>query len=145
MCGVTSHHPLFALMRSTGNLLLCEAKDMEARRNRFPLQVYCTGEERQLIEEQAQRAGLSLSEFLRNVGMGYPIKCRVDQQAIQNLGKVNADMARLGGLLKMLLSNEERFVGYSGEQLRKQAITLLGDIDRIKTHLYAVAQKILTI
>ena len=26
MCGVTSHHvPLFALMRSTGNILLCEA------------------------------------------------------------------------------------------------------------------------
>lgn len=114
-----------------------------ARRKLLPMKVYCTEEERQIIEAQAQSAGMSLSEFLRNVGMGYPIKCRVDQQAIKSLGKVNADMARLGGLLKMLLSNEERLLGYSGDQLRQRAIMLLGDIDRMKISLVSISQKIL--
>ena len=50
---------------------------------------------------------MSVSEYLRKVGMGTPIKNRVDQQAVKMLGKVNADLGRAGGLLKMLLKNDE--------------------------------------
>ena len=44
--------------------------DPNARRKLLPLKVYCTKEERAVIEEQAKTAGMSVSEYLRNVGKG---------------------------------------------------------------------------
>jgi len=84
---------------------------MEARRRLVPLKCYCTEEERKDIERQAEIAGMSVSEYLRKAGMGTPIKNRVDQQAVKTLGKVNADLGRAGGLLKMLLKNDEKLIG----------------------------------
>ena len=69
--------------------------DPNARRKLLPLKVYCTKEERAVIEEQAKTAGMSVSEYLRNVGKGTPVKSRVDVQAIKALAKVNADLGRL--------------------------------------------------
>lgn len=66
----------------------------DARRKLLPLKVYCTKEERALIEGQAETAGMSVSEYLRNVGKGTPVKSRVDVQAIKALAKVNADLGR---------------------------------------------------
>ena len=37
-------------------------------------------------------------------------------------------MGRLGGLLKLLLSNEERFDGMTGERLQFETMKLLGEI-----------------
>ena len=37
-------------------------------------------------------------------------------------------MGRLGGLLKLLLSNEERFDGMTGERLQFETIKLLNEI-----------------
>ena len=116
--------PLFALACSTGTILTCGAQrhdktyarsfgsekgteQPDARRKLLPLKVYCTKEERALIEGQAETAGMSVSEYLRNVGKGTPVKSRVDVQAIKALAKVNADLGRAGGLLKMLLKTRK--------------------------------------
>lgn len=96
-----------------------------------------------MIEEQAKTAGMSVSEYLRNVGKGTPVKSRVDVQAIKALAKVNADLGRAGGLLKMLLRNEERLIGYSGEQLRQMTNNTVGENNRLQSSLALISKRIL--
>jgi pyruvate-formate lyase len=48
---------------------------------------------------------LSVSAFVKRVCTGFPVPSRVDQAAIRDLLRINADIARLGGLLKMAVSS----------------------------------------
>ena len=64
-------------------------------------------------------------------------------QAIKALAKVNADLGRAGGLLKMLLKNEERLIGYSGEQLRQMTNNTVGEINRLQSSLALISKIIL--
>lgn len=114
-----------------------------ARRKLQPLKVYCTEEERGRIERQAEMSGMSVSEYLRRVGQGMPVQSRVDKQAVKELAKVAAALGRAGGLLKMLLKNEERLIGYSGEQLRQMTNNTVGEINRLQSSLALISKRIL--
>lgn len=72
------------------------------------LRVPVLPEERKIIEENAARAGLTVAAFLRQVGMGYEIRGIVDVQQVQELVRINADLGRMGGLLKMWLTDDAR-------------------------------------
>jgi hypothetical protein len=51
---------------------------------------------------------LSASSYLRWLGLALPVEPTIDQRAILDLVKINADLGRLGGLIKMwLISNAE--------------------------------------
>ena len=78
------------------------------------------------ILASSQRAGLSLSEFARKVCLGSRVESREDQQARRELLKVNADLGRLGGLLKQALSQ-----GHSRERIHG----LLHGIDQLQKAL----------
>ena len=52
----------------------------------------------------SERAGLSLSNYIRRVSLGHRVPSREDSQARRELLKVNADLGRLGGLLKQALA-----------------------------------------
>ncbi|WP_033480352.1 plasmid mobilization protein, partial [Xanthomonas phaseoli] len=87
-------------------ILLCEAMNTSTetspsrppRRDRKrPLKVVVSDDERAEIEARAQATGLSVSAYLRNLGLGYAPASTVDQQAIVALARVNADQGRLGG------------------------------------------------
>ena len=41
------------------------------RKSSPPIKVYCLPEERELIEANAKRAGVSVARYLRDVGQGY--------------------------------------------------------------------------
>ncbi|EGU0150156.1 hypothetical protein JFQ72_004402 [Vibrio parahaemolyticus] len=56
---------------------------------------------------KASDAG-STGAFMRNVSLAYKIESRVDMQAIEELAKLNANLGRVGGLLKMWLNNPEK-------------------------------------
>lgn len=73
---------------------------------------YVTPEEFASVMQSSQRAGLSLSEFVRRVCLGMRIESREDQQARRELLKVNADLGRLGGLLKQTIA-----AGYNKERI----------------------------
>jgi hypothetical protein len=51
---------------------------------------------------------MSVARFLREVGQGYRVKSVVDYQQVRELARINGDLGRLGGLLKLWLSNDER-------------------------------------
>ncbi len=91
------------------------------------LQSYVTPAELSAIVESSERAGLTLSEFIRRVCLGARIESREDQQARRELLKVNADLGRLGGLLKQTLA-----AGY-----KEQIYGLLHKIDQAQALLKA--------
>ncbi|MDR1345263.1 MAG: hypothetical protein LBK03_00975, partial [Bacteroidales bacterium] len=68
------------------------------------IKVWVLPKQKAAIKGQAAKAGLSVAEYLRKVGMGYPIKSVVDREQIAELSKCRADLGRLGGLLKLWLS-----------------------------------------
>lgn len=117
--------------------------DPNARRKLLPLKVYCTKEERAVIEEQAQTAGMSVSEYLRRVGQGVPVQSRVDKQAVKELAKVAAALGRAGGLLKMLLKNEERLLGYTGAQMKTLTMATVKDMADMQSSLALISKRIL--
>ncbi|MDR2925487.1 MAG: conjugal transfer transcriptional regulator TraJ [Azoarcus sp.] len=82
-------------------------------------------EEREAIERAAKRAGMSVAAYLREVGQGYRIKGIVDAARVRELARINGDLGRLGGLLKLWLTNDERTAEFGENHIR----TLLGMIE----------------
>ena len=88
------------------------------RKNSTAIRVYCLPEERKLIASNAKASGLSVAAYLRNVGMGYQIRGIIDHTEVERLAKINGDLGRLGGLLKMWLTNDIRTAQYGESVIR---------------------------
>ena len=95
-----------------------DSKDKTTRKGSPPIKVYCLPDERRQIEATAKAAGLSMSTYLLNVGIGYQIKGIVDNNEVEKLAKINGDLGRLGGLLKLWLTNDERAAHFSKSTIR---------------------------
>ncbi len=98
----------------------------ENRKRTNVMNVYLNDDEYNRIIESSNRAGLSISTFARNVCLGTEVKSLENHQTRMDLLKVNADLGRLGGLLKLALTETD-------EQINIRPI--LRDIDRIKDQL----------
>lgn len=103
------------------------------------LRVPVLPEEAQAIKAQAQSAGLPVAAYLRNVGLGVSVTSVLDYERIDDLARVNADLGRLGGLLKLWLTNDERLRGIRAEELRR----VLAKIERNQDHLRSIMQTVL--
>ncbi|MDY2565111.1 CopG family transcriptional regulator [Pseudomonas syringae] len=55
------------------------------------------------IEGRARNAGLSLSALLRAGALNHRIRSIVDLKAVADLGKINGDLGRVAGFLKLWL------------------------------------------
>ena len=60
------------------------------------------------IKELAASTGLSVASYLRNVGLGYQVRGIVDNKRVEELARINGDLGRLGGLLKLWLTDDAR-------------------------------------
>lgn len=68
-----------------------------------------TEEEAERIEAQAEQACLSVAAYLRAVGLGYELAAgRVDAEAVREMARINGDLGRLGGLIKLWLTNDSK-------------------------------------
>lgn len=67
------------------------------------LKVLVTPNERRQIERRAQGVSLTVSAYLRALGLGYAPKSTLDEVAVLDLVQASADQGRLGGLLKLWL------------------------------------------
>jgi len=85
---------------------------------RHHLRVPVLPEERALIKQQAEQSGMSVARYLREVGQGYRVTGIMDYERVRELAKVNGDLGRLGGLLKLWLTNDERTVDFGSETIR---------------------------
>ncbi len=109
------------------------------RKDYQPIKVYCFPDERQTIEQQAHSTGLSKSSYLLHVGMGYPIRSIVDHHQVEELVKINGDLGRLGGLLKLWLSNGKAVPGIDARTLRET----LKKIDTTQDHMLDLMSRVL--
>lgn len=114
----------------------------EIRDKILPIRV--NQEELNSISEQASRFGLSSSNYLRSIGMNYPVKSIVDEQAAAALLKTNSDLGRLGGLFKMWLNrNGDDKENFSSQRTYKNIDELVDEIERIQQILKQEALKIM--
>ena len=109
------------------------------RKDYPPIKVYCFPDEKQTIEQQAASTGLKKSPYLLRVGMGYPIRSIVDHHQVEELVKINGDLGRLGGLLKLWLSNGKPAPRIDARTIRET----LTKIDRTQDQMVALMQRVL--
>jgi hypothetical protein len=93
-------------------------KMQSTRKNGKHLRVPVLHEEEAAIKQNAEAAGQTVAAYLRNVGMGYQIKGIVDNNEVEKLAKINGDLGRLGGLLKLWLTNDERTAHFNEATIR---------------------------
>lgn len=101
-------------------------KEHHTRKHGLHLRVPVLPEEETLIKRNAERAGLTVAAYLRNVGMGYEIRGIVDNNEVEKLAKINGDLGRLGGLLKLWLTNDVRTAQF-GESTIRTALARIED------------------
>jgi hypothetical protein len=68
------------------------------------LRVYLNDTDRKIIEQRAAYSNLSVSSYMRKAGLGLRPRSAIDRVTAMELLKVNGDLGRLGGLLKLWLS-----------------------------------------
>lgn len=90
----------------------------KTRKESPPIKVYCLPEERVQIEANAKAAGMSLSAFLLTIGQGYKVTGIVDFEQVRELARINGDLGRLGGLLKLWLTNDRRTAQFGEATIR---------------------------
>jgi len=108
------------------------------RKSSPPLKVYCLPEERELIEANAKRAGLSVACYLREVGQGYQIKGVMDYEYVRELVRVNGDLGRLGGLLKLWLTDDVRTAHFGTATI----LALLGRIEATQEEMSRIMKSV---
>jgi len=72
------------------------------------IKMYLTASDRAKIVQAAKDCGMSLSMYIRTFALGNVPVSNMDLDEMSKVMKVHADIGRLGGLLKMFLTNDER-------------------------------------
>lgn len=87
------------------------------------MRLFVNASEREIIKGRAKATGLTVSAFLRAAALGTTMRPAPDLKAVDTLAKVNADMARLGNLLRFYLTDSKPD--------HVQAVRLLQDIGEL--------------
>ena len=108
------------------------------RKGSTPIKVYCLPEERERIEANAQAAGMSTSAYLLAVGQGYRVQGVTDYENVRELVRVNGDLGRLGGLLKLWLTDDDRTARFGVSTI----LALLGKIEATQDKISTIAESV---
>lgn len=106
--------------------------------DRHNVSVYLNDEEKTRLDELAKQLRLSRSDLFRRLIMSYHIPKAEDfvaWQGIRDLLKVNADLARLGNLVKMIADDLP-------DDLAGRYQTLHGELTRTQEELKAAAMDV---
>ena len=109
----------------------------EPRDRHRTLRVVVSPSERAAIEKRAAAANLSVSAYLRTAGLNKTMRSTVDHEAVAKLAKLNGDQGRLGGLLKLWLTDQPGR-GVPARDIRN----LLEQIEALQSRLVDVAAKL---
>ena len=80
------------------------------------IKVFVTSEEMSEIQEKAKMSGLSNSAFLRALALNQKVRSVLDLHAVTDMVKVNGDLGRVAGLLKLWML-EKRGQGASAHSV----------------------------
>ncbi|NNM59269.1 MAG: hypothetical protein HKM04_05590 [Legionellales bacterium] len=102
-----------------------------------PFKVYVSPRDREMIKQLAKEARLSVSDYLRLLGLGHAPKNTFDQAAILQLVKLHSDQGRLGGLLKLWLTSKPN-EGASKSEVRQ----LLRQVEQCQKDLQSLVKQL---
>jgi len=123
--------------------LLEHEMDKKSSRQRIRrLQVPILPAEAAAIKSHAANCNLSVAAYLRNLGLHYRPKSNVDADAVMEMIKINGDQGRLGGLLKMWLTNDERLKLFGKEQIVLKINNLLDEIQATQALMLEQVKKL---
>jgi hypothetical protein len=92
------------------------------------------------IRSLAIAAGLPVAAYLRSVGLGYRLPGILDHRCVEELARINGDLGRLGGLLKLWLTDDARTAKF-GEATILAVLSKIedtqGDMQRIMRDVVA--------
>lgn len=82
------------------------------------LRVPVLPEEEESITRNARNANLPVAVFLRKIGQGYEARSVLDNRRVEELARINGDLGRLGGLLKLWLTDDPRTEAFGEATIR---------------------------
>jgi hypothetical protein len=115
----------------------------ESRRRARHLRVPVNAEEAMGIEAHAREVGMSIAAYLRAVGLGYQPRAVVDHEKLHEMLRINGDLGRLGGLLKLWLTDDSKLAGYDQAQLQLAIRSALRRIERTQEQLQGIVRQAL--
>lgn len=80
----------------------------ESRQKTAHIMVRVSPDEKLEIKRIASQCDLKPAAYLRELGLGYVPKSTIDAQAVEKLAHLHGDIGRVGGLLKMWLSDNSK-------------------------------------
>ncbi len=113
-------------------------KQKNVTRNQKHLRVPVLPDEESEIKRLAAAANKTVAEYLRNVGLGYEVRGILDNRRVEDMLRINGDLGRLGGLLKLWLTNDERTREFGASTIR----ALLSKIEGTQDEMHAVIREV---
>ena len=105
--------------------------------------VWVTESEYEIIQTKARFASFSVSSYLRNLGMNYRIKSKVDAMAVDSLVLCKSDLAKIGGLFKMWLVANDNGKKYLGSKSYSEIELIIEDLERKQDELIECARMLM--
>lgn len=102
------------------------------------LRVPVLPEEEAQIKNNAAAAGLAVAAYLRTVGLGYQVTGILDNQRVEELARINGDLGRLGGLLKLWLTDDIRTLQFGESTI----LALLSKIEDTQDRMHDVMRAV---
>jgi hypothetical protein len=129
-----------------------QTKSMKAKPNDKPkskprreckrLAVAVNPEEAAKIEALARTTELSVSAYLRRLGMGFTPVTIVDNEVYLQLLREGADLRRYGGLLKMWLTDDVRLRAHGEAKVRGYISRLMARTDAITAEIHELTKRL---
>ncbi len=102
-----------------------------------------TSSERKELERISTLVAKPVSTYVRTIALGSEIKSKTDERLVLEVARLRGDLGRVGGLLKLWLTNEERFDFESGKnpsssdvrRVLAQVEHLIGSIEKVVSEL----------
>ena len=116
-----------------------DKKNNVTRKTTSPIKVYCLPIEKEIISKKSAQVGMSMARYLREVGQGYRVRGIVDFEQVREMAKINGDLGRLGGLLKMWLTDDVRTAKFDVATI----MAVLNKIESTQEELGKVMTKII--
>lgn len=111
---------------------------LKETRKRRHLRVPVLPHEEEQIKRNAAASGRSTAAYLRNVGIGYEVSGILDLRRVEELARINGDLGRLGGLLKLWLTNDARTETFGESTIR----AVLSKIEDTQDKMQAVMRTV---
>lgn len=92
------------------------------------LRVPVTQREGQIIERKALDAARSIAEYLRDLGLDHSPEPAFDREQVRMLVHAMGDLGRLGGLLKLWLSDDAKLAEFPQARVRRMIAESLQEI-----------------